>query len=155
MTATAIEQAYVHNVEHKYIDRPGEEKPIDLVSLRVRIDRSYRSGQKPDGSPNYNRDRDFWIDAEVWGPRGLAIRDRITKGAAVLMVGRYDNRRWEDNTGTTRDGYVFRVTRIAILPWCIQSITYWSRDDRDAGTGNTEPPVDAYAADFDESDVPF
>ena len=153
MSAVTVEQAYVHSLEHRFVEREDDDKSIDLVRLRVRIDRSYRSGTKADGSPNYKRDKDFWIDAEIWGSRGLIVRDRITQGAAILMVGRYDNRRWTDDTGTVRDGYVFRATRIAILPWCIQSVTYWSRDNGDTGTA--EPLSDAQAAEFDYGDVPF
>ena len=153
MSAVTIEQAYVHSVEHRFIDRPNEDKLLDLVRLRVRIDRSYRSGQKPDGSPNYNRDKDFWIDAEIWGARALTVRDRVTQGAAVLMVGRYDNRRWEDDAGTTRDGYVFRATQVAILPWCLDSVTYRSRDHGESAS--TDRVSDTYAGDFDEPDVPF
>lgn len=151
MSAIAIEKAYVHSVEFKTISREPEARDIDLATLRVRVDRSYRSGQNDDGSPRWNRDKDFWIDAEVWGSRSGALRNVVDKGASILMTGRYDVGTWEDNEGTSHTKVVFRASLVAILPWSIESVSFKSSGSRSDGHAEQLPPPDQ----FDDSDIPF
>ena len=127
MTANATETAWVHSIEFKSIPRENTEHPTDLASLRVHVDRSYRAGQNDDGSPRWNRERDFWVDVQVWGARSLPLKD-VVEGAAILMTGRYDVSVWEDDAGGKHNAIVFRAMHVAVLPRCISSITYRTRD---------------------------
>lgn len=152
MSTIAIEKAYVHSVEHKSISREEGAQPRDLAVLRVLVDRAFRQGENDDGSPRYNRDRNFWINAQIWGPRAKTIVDVVTNGAVILMVGRYDNHRWEDDTNTMRDGYVFQANQIAVLPFCVSSITYRSQEGkRDGQASQPQAPV---MDDYDD-DIPY
>lgn len=150
MPAITVENAYVHSIDFKSIPRENTEHPVDLATLRVRIDRSYRSGRDESGSPIWNRDKDFWTDVQVWGARAKALQDVISKGASVLLTGRYDIGEWEDDSGNKHRSVVFRAFHVAILPWCIESVTYRSKDS--GGPARTDQS--AWSDGFDE-DIPF
>ena len=141
MTSSATETAWVHSIEFKSIPRENAEHPVDLATLRVRVDRSFRQGENADGSPRWNRERDFWTDVQVWGARSLPLKDVVGRGAAILMTGRYDVSDWEDDAGGKHTQVVFRAAHVAILPRCISSISYRKKEGGDpvrteqSGTG--------------------
>ena len=138
MSAITVEKAYVHSLDFMTISRETDNKDVDLVTMRVRIDRSYRSRSKDSESPRWNREKDFWIDVQLWGSHAKALQHVIGKGASILMTGRYDIGIWEDDGGVKHNNPVFRAFHVAILPWCIESITYKSKDSR--GTDQTYQP---------------
>ena len=141
------EKAFVHSVDNRHVDRP-DGTSIQVAVLRCLIDRSYRSGENEDGSPRYVRDKSFWANVEVWGRRVRFLHDTVREGAAVLVTGRYFVRTWEDDAGNKRESTIIRATDIAILPWCIASVEYRSRDEQ-----QQEP--EAGSADEFYGDVPF
>lgn len=123
----SIESAYVHSIEFSQpsVTRNGKTEQIDLATLRVSIDRSRRLPDDPDGNRRYNNDGNFWINVEVWGPKVVPLASTITKGAAVLIAGRYDNKTWTDkDTRKESSVYVFIAKDIALLPRCIESVTF-------------------------------
>jgi len=138
-----IEKAYVHGIEFKTISGAGQ-KSRDLATLRVMVDRSYRDGESEDGTPRYNNDKDFWITVEMWGPRARALQGIVTKGARVIVVGRYENNVWTDReSGEARNRMLFAASQIAIDPGSIASIAYRSRSSEAAGAKDdpAEEPV--------------
>lgn len=156
----ATETAWVHSIEFKSISRENSEHPVNLTTLRVRVDRSFRQGENADGSPKWNRERDFWTDVQVWGTRSLPLKDVVGKGAAILMTGRYDVSVWEDDAGGKHTRVVFRATHVAILPRCISSISYrtrdsggqdWGEQTEQAGAGAGE----AWPGEFQDNGPPF
>lgn len=138
----SVEKAFVHSIEYRDVSRTADEKTVQLAELRCRIDRSYRSGEKEDGSPRYSHDKDYWVNVEVWGGRVNALRDVVLPGAAILMTGRYHVGEWEDDDGTKRLNVAFRAADIAILPWCIETPEYKYRDkEASADAGNYDGDI--------------
>lgn len=139
------EKAFIHNIDYRHVDRP-DGTANQLAVLRCLIDRSYRSGENQDGTPRYVRDKSFWANVEVWGGRVRFLHDTVQEGAAILVTGRYFVKSWDDDAGNKRESIVLRATDIAILPWCIESIAYRSRD---------EQPKEHETTAFDDGDVQF
>ena len=129
-----VERGYVHEVQFQSIAKDG--KPArDLAKLRVNIDRSYREGENEDGTASYNRDRDFWINVELWGARSLALRGIVDQGARVILVGRYDNSTWTDReSGEQKSRMIFVASQVAINPDSVESITYRKKGGGDAAS---------------------
>ena len=124
---SSVEIGYVHMVqtETKRVKKNGVPEDVALASLRVHVDRSRRVGEDQAGKPVYNNDRGFWINVELWGPKAKHLEATISKGATIMMVGRYDNNTWTDKeSGEARTQLVFVADEIAILPRCIESVQF-------------------------------
>ncbi len=122
----STENAYVHSVEFstKSITRSGETNEVDLANLRVNVDRSRRNGEDEQGNPIYDDSKSFWVDVELWGPRVKHLKGVVSKGATIMMTGRYDNNTWKDKeTEEEKSRQIFVADEIAVLPRCIASIT--------------------------------
>lgn len=130
------ERGYVHSIDFQAIAREGQD-PRDLATLRVSVDRSFREGENEDGSLRYNHDKDFWITVEMWGRRSKALQGIVSKGARVVMTGRYDQNSWTDKeSGEERRRMVFNASQIAIDPASVETIIYKKKESAQSGAGS-------------------
>ena len=124
---SSVEIGYVHMVqtETKRVKKNGVTEDVALTCLRVHVDRSRRVGEDAQGKPLYNNDRGFWINFEMWGFKAKHLAAVVSKGAMIMMVGRYDNNAWTDKeSGEARAALVFVADEVAILPRCIESVQF-------------------------------
>jgi len=54
----------------------------------------------------------FWMNVELWGPRGVACADLLAKGARVQVEGSLIGKRWQDESGEDRTGLAVRARRV-------------------------------------------
>ena len=100
-------------------------KPV--ASFTVAVDRDFsRDGQ---------RETDF-IDVVAWNALGEFVSKYFRKGSMVVVSGRLQSRRWEDNNGNKR------------VNWEIKADSVYFGESKK----NEDKPVDVSAADFTELD---
>jgi single-strand DNA-binding protein len=97
----------VADAELKYI-------PSGTAVLKFRIASDVGFGEKK---------QTFWLGCAIWGKRGEALAQHITKGSAVTVVGELEPPRTYEAQGETRIAQDMRVAEIAL------------QGGRDAGQG--------------------
>jgi len=119
-----------------------------ILRLRLATTESYvnRSGER--------QQRTDWHTVNVWGKRGEALNNILSKGRPICVEGRIQYRQWEDKEGNKRNSTEIVATNIVLLG---------SGRGRDSGPpgdfggggggggGGSAPPTD----DFGDDDIPF
>lgn len=73
----------------KQVEVDGEKRSV--AEMRVYFDRSV-----PDGDGGFVDRGGFWLDVNLWGPKGEAAAKVLVKGARVAVSGSLVQRTWED-----------------------------------------------------------
>ena len=115
-----------------------------VLRLRLATSESYvnRAGER--------QQRTDWHTVIVWGKRGEALNNILSKGRSICAEGRIQYRQWEDKEGNKRNTTEIVATNIVLLG---------GRRDSGApgdfggggGGGSGAPPAD----DFGDDDIPF
>ena len=116
-----------------------------VLSLRLATSESYvnRAGER--------QQRTEWHSVTVWGKRGEALNNILSKGRPICVEGRIQYRTWDDKDGNKRNATDIVATNVVLLG-----------GRRDGGGGNYEssgsgaPPAESPAGDdFSDDDIPF
>jgi len=118
-----------------------------VLRLRLATTESYanRAGER--------QQRTDWHTVIVWGKRGEALNNILSKGRSICVEGRIQYRQWEDKDGNKRNSTEIVAQNIVLLG---------SGRGRDSGApgdfgggggggGGSAPPTD----DFGDDDIPF
>ena len=113
-----------------------------VLRLRLATTESYvnRAGER--------QQRTDWHTCIVWGKRGEALNNILSKGRPICVEGRIQYRQWEDKDGNKRTSTEIVATNIVLLG------SGRGRDSSapsDIGGGASTPPSD----DFGDDDIPF
>jgi single-strand DNA-binding protein len=120
-----------------------------VLRLRLATTESYvnKAGER--------QQRTDWHTCIVWGKRGEALNNILSKGRSICVEGRIQYRQWEDKDGNKRNSTEIVAQNIVLLG---------SGRGRDSGApgdfgggggggggGSAPPPTD----DFGDDDIPF
>ena len=119
---SSIEKAYVHQIE--ITEQVIGDKTTPLAKLRCHVNRSYLNENE-----EFEDKHGFWIDAELWGNKAQHLT-AVQNGASVMLIGNYIEQKWTEKDGTKRSKMAFRAKEIAILPRCIESVSFKTRDEK-------------------------
>ena len=114
-----------------------------VLRLRLATTESYvnRAGER--------QQRTDWHTITVWGKRGEALNNILSKGRSICVEGRIQYRQWEDKDGNKRTSTEIVATNIVLLGSGRGRDSSAPSDfGSDAGSG---PPAD----DFGDDDIPF
>lgn len=50
-----------------------------------------------------------FFEVNAWGKQAEALTPYLVKGKQVALTGKFENKKWTDNTGTTHDKWVLTV----------------------------------------------
>jgi single-strand DNA-binding protein len=79
-----------------------------VCNMRIYFDKPV---PKDDGS--FEDKGGFWMNVEIWGKRGIACADKLSKGNRVTVEGSIIGKEWKDKeTGDPRTGLVVRAKRV-------------------------------------------
>ena len=119
-----------------------------VLRLRLATTESYanRAGER--------QQRTEWHTVIIWGKRGEALNNILSKGRPICAEGRIQYRQWDDKDGNKRNSTEIVATNIVLLG---------SRRDSGApgdfeggggggGGGGSTPPA---ADEFGDDDIPF
>jgi len=112
-----------------------------VLRLRLATTESYvnRAGER--------QQRTDWHTVIVWGKRGEALNNILSKGRSICVEGRIQYRQWDDKEGNKRSATEIVAQNIVLLG---------GGRGRDSGPpgdfgGGSAPPAD----DFGDDDIPF
>ena len=89
----------------------------------------------------------IWWNCSLFGKRGEALSQYLTKGQSVTVVGVVTEREWTDKEGNKRKSMDVRVSEIALQG---------GRRDAEPQEERRQAPTPAPAQDsFDDSEIPF
>lgn len=113
-----------------------------VLRLRLATTESYvnRAGER--------QQRTDWHSITVWGKRGEALNNILSKGRSICVEGRIQYRQWDDKDGNKRTSTDIVATNIVLLG------SGRGRDSgppSDLGSDTGGPPTD----DFGDDDIPF
>jgi single-strand DNA-binding protein len=113
-----------------------------VLRLRLATSESFlnRSGER--------QQRTEWHTVIVWGKRGEALNNILSKGRSICVEGRIQYRQWEDKDGNKRNTTEINAQNIVLLGGGR------GRDSSapdDFGGGGSAPPAD----EFGDDDIPF
>jgi len=122
-----------------------------VLRLRLATTESYMN------RASERQERTDWHTVIVWGKRGEALNNILSKGRSICVEGRIQYRQWEDKDSNKRTSTEIVATNIVLLG------SGRGRDSRDSGPpddfggggggggGGSAPPTD----DFGDDDIPF
>jgi single-strand DNA-binding protein len=87
----------------------------------------------------------IWWNCTLYGKRGEALSQYLTKGQSVTVVGSVTEREWQDKEGNKRKSMDVRVSEIALQG---------GRKESEPQEERRQAPTPA-PADIDDSDIPF
>ena len=119
---SSIEKAYVHQIE--IAEQVIGDKTTPLAKLRCHVSRAFVNQYE-----EFEDKHGFWIDAELWGDKAQHLT-AVQSGASVMLIGNCIEQKWAEKDGTKRSKMVFRAKEIAILPHCIESVVFKTREEK-------------------------
>jgi len=113
-----------------------------VLRLRLATTESYmnRAGER--------QQRTDWHTVIIWGKRGEALNNILSKGRPICAEGRIQYRQWEDKDGNKRNSTEIVATNIVLLGSRRDS---GGPSDFGGGGGSSPPATD----DFGDDDIPF
>lgn len=114
-----------------------------VTSFSVAVDSRERGGEKST----------TWFDVSLWGKRGQALSQYLTKGSSVCVVGDFGTRTYQANDGSAKLSLTVKASEITLLGG--------SKDggSRSAPSGGARSAPTSAPADFDDGfgddSVPF
>lgn len=122
-----------------------------VTSFSVAVDERGRDGAK----------NTVWFDCSLWGRRGAALEQYLTKGSAVCVSGELGLREYQGRDGAPRTSLTVRVSEITLMGGR-EGGREGGRDGRDGGRSNggdrRDDRQDSYdygGGDFGDGDIPF
>jgi len=111
-----------------------------VLRLRLATTESYanRAGER--------QQRTDWHTVIVWGKRGEALNNILSKGRSICVEGRIQYRQWEDKDGNKRNS-----TEIVAFGAGGGGDDFGAGGGGGGGGGGSAPPAD----DFGDDDIPF
>ncbi|MDH3726267.1 MAG: single-stranded DNA-binding protein [Myxococcales bacterium] len=91
--------------------------------------------------------RTDWHTVIIWGKRGEALNNILSKGRPICVEGRIQYRQWDDKDGNKRNSTEIVATNIVLLGGRRDS----SAPSDSAGGGSAPPAAD----EFGDDDIPF
>ena len=93
-----------------------------------------------------------WHTVIMWGKRGEALNNILSKGRSIAIEGRIQYRQWEDKEGNKRNSTEINATNLVLLGG--------RRDGGGGGGFSSAPPSSggessAPADEFGDDDIPF
>jgi single-strand DNA-binding protein len=88
----------------------------------------------------------IWWNCTLFGKRGEALAQYLTKGQSVTVVGTVTEREWQDKEGAKRKSMDVRVSEIALQG---------GRKDSEPQEERRAAPKPAPVDDIDDLDLPF
>jgi single-strand DNA-binding protein len=88
----------------------------------------------------------IWWNCTLFGKRGEALAQYLTKGQSVTVVGTITEREWQDKEGAKRKSMDVRVSEIALQG---------GRKDAEPQEERRQAPKPAPVDDIDDQDLPF
>ena len=101
----------------------GNEEPRRLLRLNVYFDNSI-----PRGDVKYEDRGGFWANVELWHKDAEHYSQLYAKGVRVLVQGRMQMDKWEDDDGDENSAMKVQASRIGILPHRVESIVLAAPD---------------------------
>lgn len=56
-----------------------------------------------------------FINCQMWGKQGESIKQYLTKGKQIAVVGVLENNKWQDSNGQQHDSWVLTVNQVTLL----------------------------------------
>lgn len=84
-----------------------------------------------------------WYKCSMFGKRGEAVKQYLTKGKAVMVIGGLNVREWKDKEGAVKTSVEIRVNELVLL------------GDGQKSDPKPKPQKSMYEADGDDRDIPF
>lgn len=117
-----------------------------VLRVRLATSESYvnRAGER--------QQRTEWHTVIIWGKRGEALNNILSKGRSICVEGRIQYRQWEDKEGNKRNTTEINATNIVLLG---------SRRDSGGGDhsgdygGGSSPSPSGPSDEFGDDDIPF
>jgi single-strand DNA-binding protein len=115
-----------------------------VLRLRLATSESFlnRSGER--------QQRTEWHTVIVWGKRGEALNNILSKGRSICVEGRIQYRQWEDKDGNKRNTTEINAQNIVLLGGG-RGRDSSAPDDFGGGGSGSAPPAD----EFGDDDIPF
>lgn len=101
----------------------GNKEPRRLLRLNVYFDNSI-----PKGDGEYEDRGGFWANVELWHKDAERYSRLYAKGVRVLVQGRIQLDRWEDD-GVENSAMKVQASRVGILPHRIDSVILTAPDN--------------------------
>jgi len=117
-----------------------------VLRLRLATSESFlnRSGER--------QQRTEWHTVIVWGKRGEALNNILSKGRSICVEGRIQYRQWEDKDGNKRNTTEINAQNIVLLGGGRGRDSSGPDDFGGGSTGGSgAPPAD----EFGDDDIPF
>lgn len=116
-----------------------------VLRLRLATTESYvnRAGER--------QQRTDWHTVIIWGKRGEALNNILSKGRSICAEGRIQYRQWEDKEGNKRNSTEIVATNIVLLSGGRRDSGGPSDFGGGGGGGSGAPPAD----EFGDDDIPF
>ena len=105
-----------HDPELRYT-----QSQVPVASFAVAVDRDYSGGN------GQQRETDF-IDCVAWRGTGEFVSKYFTKGSMIVVSGRLQSRKWQDNKGNNRVSWEINADSV-----------YFGESKRNADSGGNAP----------------
>lgn len=56
-----------------------------------------------------------FFNCQMWGKQGEALKQYLTKGKQIAVVGTLENQKWEGADGASHDSWVLTVNQVTLL----------------------------------------
>ena len=100
---------------------------------------------------NERQQRTDWHTVIVWGKRGEALNNILSKGRSICVEGRIQYRQWEDKDGNKRNSTEIVAQNIVLLGSGRARDSSGPGEFGGGGGGSSAPQKD----DFGDDDIPF
>lgn len=101
--------------------------------LGLACNRKWKAGDEDKEEVSY-------YNATVWGDQAENVEASLAKGDRVIITGRLDQRRWEDEDGNAKSAHQIHVYDIGpSLRWATAEV---SKIEKSGGGRNDAPPPD-------------
>lgn len=109
----------------KQVEVDGEKRSV--AEMRVYFDRSV-----PDGDGGFVDRGGFWLDVNLWGPKGEAAAKILVKGARVAVTGTLVNHEWTDKeSGEPRARLEVKADNVDLDLYRVESIHLRRKESAD------------------------
>jgi single-strand DNA-binding protein len=111
-----------------------------VANFTVAVNRRYKNNEG-----NWEDKLDGFFRCSCWADMAENAADTLKKGTRVLVIGRLNQRSWEDQQGNRRSAVEVQVDEVGpSLKWARANITKTSRSSGSGGGGGFSAPQDDY-----------
>lgn len=124
-----------------YVKNPGASTKDGWTRLSFSVASTKRK-KDPDSGQWIDASEPVWYRCTLWNGRADALRDLLTSGLSVKIVGELIEAPWRKEDGTIDFAYDVNVTDISLLPWRLASVTHKARAEPIPPNDQPLPPPD-------------